>query len=570
MDASTPDPVICQLPDPSEDIAGVREAVAQFAAGELTEAELKHCCAPMGLYEQREAGLYMARVRLAAGAILPHQMHGLAEVSARYGNGILHFTTRQSLQVHGVPRHDLAEALVALQAAGLSTKGTGGDTVRNVATCPNTGVCPHQVFEVGPHAIALNEFLLPDEGSYQLPRKFKISLSGCASDCAGATVSDVGFIATIRDGARGFVVYAGGGLGARSAAAQLLEDFVPEADVLLIAEAIKRVFSQHGNRENRGRARLRFLIEERGFAVFEELYRQELAKLRETGLPELVLRPLPQPSLPKRPVSADSSLAEDAGFKAWVAANVTPQAQPGRHTVGISLPLGDIAAGVLRELSAVVESFGDGLLRATASQNASLRWVLTEDLPELYRRLAGLGLTGSEPAVLQNLVNCPGASTCRPGLLLSRGLAEAVADQLRASGLNLAAFADLSIKISGCPNACGRHPVADIGFSGMIRRVDDKPVPHYKVHLGGVVRAGKTRLARVAGTLPGRSVPAFLTDLLAVFASSPQFPDFTAFVDTHAVKISELVAAHEAVPAFDDDSSYYCEWGSDEAYSPKS
>jgi sulfite reductase (ferredoxin) len=571
MDCRNQTPELHTLPESlSEDIESIRQAAAQFAAGKITEAELKALCGPMAVCQERAGETYMLRPRLVAGVILPDQMRALAEVSARYGDGVLHFTTRQNVQVHGVPLADVAEALVALQAAGLATKGTGGNAVRNVATCPDTGVCPREAFEVAPHAIALTEFLLPDPVSFRLPRKYKIAVSGCDCDCAGASVSDLGLIATIRDGARGFTVYAAGGLGARSAVGQVLEQFVPEADIYLVAEAVKRVFNQHGNRQNRAHARIRFLVEDLGFAAFKDLYRQELAKLREEAPAEPAPRPLPQPNLPEPAGEQKAVVGGGADFEAWKARNVAPQSQPGRNLVSVLLPLGDLDASVLKALAEVVEDFGEGVLRATATQNVLLRWVRDDQLPALHVRLAELGLAQCEPLVLRNLVSCVGAGTCRPGLLFSRGLAAALSERLRAGTLDLAALGELRIKVSGCPNACGHHPVADIGFSGALRRVGERQVPHYTVHLGGVVQAGATHLAEVVGALPARGVPGFLVDLLAAFAASAQSSDFTAFVRGNEALIGDLLTRHAAVPAFEEDSSYYCDWGADEPYSPRS
>lgn len=571
MNAATPNPSIYHIPEGlAEKVAEISAAAAAYAAGEITEAEFKSLTGPMGIAEQRERGLWMLRPRLAAAAILPQQMRAVADISSRYGNGVLHFSTRLNVQIHGVPLAKVASALKALHAAGLATKGSGGNAVRNVFTCPETGVCRQQAFDIEPHAVALTEALLPDPQSYKLPRKYKIAISGCAQDCAGAAVADLGLIATVRDGLRGFVVYAGGGLGTRSAIGQLLEEFVPESDICLVAEAIKRVFNKYGNRENRGHARIRFLVQDLGFEKFAELYREELAQLRLEAPATPALRPLPQPNLPRQATHAVTGEPRGEDFQRWLCHNVEPQAQAGQNQVVLPLPLGDIPAAVFLDLAAVVEEFGDGVLRASPFQNALLRWVADDQLPVLYDRLAKLGLTESEPPVLQKLISCIGASTCRPGLLLSRGLATAIVEGLRESGLDLARLGDLEIKISGCPNACSRHPVADIGFSGAVRRVDDRRMPHYAIHLGGIVRAGGTRLAKVVGTIPGRSVPAFVVALLKEYAASPQLGDFPGFVDANEARIAELVAAHAAVPSFEDDSSYYCEWGSDVPYSPRS
>ncbi|MGE5532552.1 MAG: nitrite/sulfite reductase [Bacteroidota bacterium] len=569
MTPATPNPDVYRVPEGiAEHIARLRAAAAAFAAGEITEAQLKTITGPMGICEQRESGFWMLRPRLVAAALLPYQMRAMADISRRHGDGVLHFTSRQNVQIHRVPLAKVADALTALLAAGLATRGAGGNAVRNIGTCPDAGVCRQQAFDIAPYAVALTEFLLPDPASYNLPRKYKIAISGCARDCAGAAVADLGLIATVRDGERGFVAYAGGGLGARSAVGQLLEDFVPETDIYLVAEAIKRAFNKHGNRENRGHARIRFLIQDLGFDGFRKLYQEELAQLRIEAPQVPSLRPLPQPNLPQKTTAAPTA-AEGQHFERWMTTNVKPQAQAGQNQVTVPLPLGDMPAEIFEDLAGVVEEFGEGVLRASAVQNALLRYVGDEQLTALHDRLAQLGLTESEPPVLQDLISCAGASTCRPGLLRSRGLAQAVTENLRASGLDLASLGRLKVKISGCPNACSRHPVADIGLYGVVRQVEGRPVPHYSIALGGIERGGETRLALVVGTIPGRSVPQFLIALLKEYAASPQIGDFSAFVDTYEGDIARLIGAHAAVPSFEQDRSYYCEWGSDTPYLPK-
>ena len=563
MDRASQGPETYRLPESlPEDIEKVRQAAAQFAAGDLTEAQWKAVCGPMGICEQRTAGTYMIRLRLPAGVVLPHQMRALADVSARYANGTLHFTTRQNIQVHGVPLAALPEALLALQAAGLASKGAGGNAVRNIATCPEAGVCANETFDVAPYAVALTEFLLPDPLSYQMPRKYKIACSGCGRDCAGATLADLGLIATERDGVPGFVAYVAGGLGAHSAVGQLLEPFVPAADVFLVAEAIKRVFNQRGNRENRAHARIRFLVEDLGFARFKELYLAELTQLRQESPAVPALRP--SPHLAQQPGGGEAGdLTSDAGFQAWRARAVSSQAQSGHNLVALPLFLGDIEAKTFHALADLVAQVGDGVLRTNFTQNARLRWVTDAQLRGLYQRLAALGLTTSEPALLQNLVSCAGASTCRPGLCLSRGLAQAIAENLRASELDLDSLGELKIRISGCHNSCGRDETADIGFAGAVRRVDGHPAPHYTVLLGGRVQAGETRLGEAVGTLPARNVPSFLRDLLGAFAASPQFPDFEAFRKAAEGTVAGLIDLYAALPAFEEERDYYRDWGAE-------
>jgi len=558
-----------RLPDTlADDLEKLRQMVEQLKAGALAPERFRAFRVPMGVYEQRESGTFMLRVRLPAGGVLPHQMRALADVARRYSNGVLHVTTRQDIQVHRVPLESIHPALIALYEAGLATKGGGGNTVRNITACPRSGVCPNEVFDVTPHAIALTEFLLPDPLSFQLPRKYKIAFSGCRDDCAGATVNDLGLIAKRRDGVLGSAAYVGGGMGAHSRVADLLEEFVPASDIHLVAEAIKRVFDKHGNRKSKHKARLRFLIEQIGLDAFRGLYEKELAELRKAPPPCPELRPLPRPDHTSTPTAGPGPTGRPEDFDAWRAHNVSPQKQEGYKIVEIALFLGDINAGDLSSLADVVERHGERMLRTTQQQNLVLRWVRDNELGELHGELSALALADAPPAVLRNLVACAGASTCTLGICLSRGLASAVADALSCNALDLAALGDLKIHISGCPNSCGRHPVADIGLFGAARRVKGRLVPHYVVQLGGRVAEGETRLAEGKATVPARNAPSFLKGFLKAFSRSPQCPDFHAFLEDGGRRLArDLLVEWREIPGFEIDKNCYFDWGADEIFS---
>jgi sulfite reductase (ferredoxin) len=506
----------------------------------------------------------MLRVRLPAGAILPHQMRAVAVVSRDYGDGILHVTTRQDIQVHSVPLEGIHPALVRLSEAGLSTKGGGGNTVRNITACFDAGVCPGEVFDVSPYVAALTEFLLPDPASHRLPRKYKIAFSGCSHDCAGATVNDLGFVAGRRGGEAGFSVYVAGGMGARSRVADRLEEFVPATDIHFVAEAVKRVFDQHGNRKNRNRARLRFLVHSIGLEHFQELYHAELSELRRAGLPGLQVRALP--SRDRKSPSQEKPAAE--GFGIWRKRNVVPQKQQGYCLVHIPLMLGDIPADPLQKLADVVEAHGEGMIRTTQWQNMVIRWVPEGDLTGLHRKLAELGLAEALAPILRNTVACTGAATCKLGICLSRGLARAIADKLVRGGFDLDGLGELNLHISGCPNACGRHPIARIGMFGAARRLGGRLVPHYTVQLGGKVGEGETKLAQEAGSVPARNVPAFMVEFLEAFRRSAQFPNYDAFLEAGGRKVAEQLAAdYRSVPPFEEDKNYYFDWGAETPFS---
>jgi len=551
-------------PQCADDPQMFRRQIERYRSGAISAAELRAYRVPLGVYEQRESDTYMLRVRFPGGVLLPHQLRALAEVARRFGTGILHVTTRQDIQVHRVALDDVPAAFELLYEAGLSPRGGGGNTVRNITACSSAGVCPEEQFDVTGHAAALTEFMLPDPLSYQLPRKYKIAFSGCRRDCAGATVNDLGLIATRRNGTEGFTVYVAGGLGASSRVADLLEPFVAADSIHLVAEAVKRVFDKHGNRKNRHRARLRFLAEEIGLERLRELYRAELEALAASG-PSLPPRPVFRPPSPPAPTAA---LAPRDSFARWRRRNTSPQKQAGFHQAIIPLWLGDIPAERLEQLADLVARFGEGALRSDPAQNLLVRWIPTEQLPEVHARLEQIGLGAALPPVLRNLVSCTGAATCRLGICRSRGLANAIRNALQEASWDLDILGELRIHISGCPNCCGRHRIGNIGLYGAARRTAGRLVPHYVIQLGGQVAEGSTALAEGDRAVPARNVPALLVELLDAYRRQRGNGSFRQFAETagHTL-LEELADRYQQVPPFDRQPEYYHDWDAEEPFS---
>lgn len=567
------------------DLERLAEAKMRLERGEISAAEFRAIRVPQGVYEERGEQTFMLRVRLPAGLLLPRQARTLARVARVYGGGTLHVTTRQDIQVHKVPLDGVYPALVELAGSGLSTKGGGGNTVRNVTACAYAGVCSRELFDVTPEVERLTAALLPDPLSYRLPRKYKIAVSGCPEDCAGAAVNDLGFIARRQEGRPGFAVYVGGGMGAHSRVADLLDEFVPVEEAPRVAEAVKRVFDKHGNRRNRARARLRFLVEQLGVESFRALYQRELDGLVHWSArparrdPRPAVAPLPAEGAGEGttagPAAGTPQTAEEGApvgpaerYKLWLRRNVRPQKQSGCFLVHIPLPLGDVSAAALHGLAAVAEEYGEGYIRATQTQNLVLRFLRQEDLPALHARLDSLGLAEAPPPIVRNLVSCTGASTCKLGICLSRGLTAAVLAEFQEQELDLESWGDLRIHVSGCPNSCGRHPVADIGLFGAARRHEGRLVPHYVVQVGGGTGEGRARLAEGQEAVPARHVPALLAAFLRNFQGSTAFPDFQAFLAGEGrARLSQLCASLKVVPPISTDPRPYYDWGAAEPFS---
>src|ERR1039458_7219917 len=325
------------------------------------------------------------------------------------------------------------------------------------------------------------------------------------------------------------------------------------------------VRSKNGDRKNKHLARLRFLVEKIGLPAFRELYEKELSALRASPPAPLELRPLPQ--ITATPMNGEVK-SDSAEFNRWFAHNVAPQKQPGFFLVRIPLTLGDLPAGKTAALADILAAHGDHLLWATQSQNAGLRWITAAELPVVRQKLAALGLAEPEAPVLRNLVACAGASTCRLGICLARGLAKAVRSELSASELDLDSLGDFSIHISGCPNSCGRHPIGNLGFSGAARRMGGNLVPFYAVQLGGRGAEGKTRFGKNIGAVLAKNAPAFVRDLLTAWKRSPEAADFHQYVDDGGKKIAgEILARHQDVPPIASRKEFYHDWDADALFS---
>jgi len=506
MNASAFEPILRIPESVRQDVLAYRAHVETFLGGGTSAVAFRAYRVPMGIYEQRMSGHYMVRIRIGAGLVTTGQMQRITELSKRYGNGVLHVTTRQDIQMHDVKIEDTPDVLEGLLAAGLSARGGGGNTVRNVSACPGSGICPNERFAVAPHAIACAEYLLQDRSSFNLPRKHKIAFSGCREDCALASVADLGFFAAEKDDVKGFAVYAGGGLGTNPTVGVKIEDFVAETDVFEVAEAIKRLFDKHGNRANRHKARLRYVLGRVGEAEFVRMYKQERVALTEGGLagPVPELRDVLGPFQPK----ASTPGADD---EAPAMAGVLPEKTRGLYALHLTLGLGDVSADDLNAVADIADRHGSPLVRTTQLQNLLVSGIRGNDvraaMDELARRVKSLAPENPQ------LVVCTGAATCKLGLCLSRGLAtaiaEAVGDTARTGG------AAPTIRISGCPNSCGHHCVASIGFQGRAKRVNGRLMPCYDVMAGGKAGMGRAKLAEKIGTVPAKCVPEMMAQVLA-------------------------------------------------------
>ena len=508
-----------------------------FLGGEEPEETFKPYRLSYGIYGQRQEGYQMVRVKIPHGRLLAHQLEALASFSERYcdegeypgggGAGMGHITTRQDMQFHFVPLGSVPDAMRHLARAGLTTREACYNTVRNITGCPLAGACGTEAFDITPYAQAATDLFLRNPFCQNLPRKFKVSFSGCESDCALGAIHDIGAVARVVDGRRGFRLWVGGGLGNTPRPAQLLYDFLPVEDFYPVIEAIVRVFDAEGPRKNRNRARLKFLFDKlHTLESFRERVEAERAALPVDSVAfrileelearvgrEATLRARVRPA--PRATFAVDEVRRGVAFARWRTTNVGAHAVEGRAVVTIRLVLGDITADRLRVVAEAARRFSGGEARASVGQNLVLRDVRVEDLGAVYDVLQPHGLADSEAGGIRDVVTCPGADTCNLGITSSRGLGRAVGRWLEERRLvDHPELAGATIKASGCPNSCGQHHLATVGFYGNNKNVGDDPVPHYMLLLGGSVDERGAHLAQPLMRIPARRVPQALDRLV--------------------------------------------------------
>jgi sulfite reductase (ferredoxin) len=543
---------------------GEKTQTLAFPSGEITKG-------PATLWDAPG----MQRIKIPFGRMSPEQLEALAECAEEYSDGILHVTTRQDIQLHFIHIEDTPDMMRRLAAVGITTREACGNTVRNVTACPLAGVCRTETFDVSPYAHALTYFLLGHDDTQDMGRKFKVAFSGCHEEACGLTnFHDIGCIAKTRteDGQvkRGFAYYVGGGLGSVPYAAQLFDEFLPEEELMPMSQAITRVFARLGEKQNRQKARLKFLVKKLGFQEFKRLVLEERKQLRPDPRWAAYLADLhAADDRPLRPAGALPPGAHPEGFETWRRHNVLLQRQPGYAVAVVQLPLGDLTADQARALANIARRFTGDTMRTTADQNIVLRWVSEADLPELYRALVEAKLAETGAGTITDITACPGTDTCKLGISSSRALAAELREELVQLRLNEDQKAQgLHIKTSGCFNACGQHHVADLGFLGVSRNVNGRRVPHFQLVIGGEWTHNAGAFGLAIGAIPSKRVPDFVKKIVALYAEQKQDGEsFQVFVNRIGKKnIRAMVEALQVLPAYEQDPSFYSDWGDPREY----
>ena len=568
-------------PGMAADIEKFEDLLARYRSGELEEDRWKVFRLANGIYGQRQGGSnQMVRVKIPYGSLRPEQLEMLGTIAREYSRGWGHITTRQNVQFHFVALERIPALMRDLGAVGLTTREACGDTVRNVAGCHLAGACPFEVLDISPWAEATFRHFLRHPYGQRLPRKFKINFSGCATDCGQAMFNDVGVVAVTRarpDGTpeAGFRVFVAGGLGATPHPAQALEQFTARDDLLATIEAILRVFDHAGNRDNKLRARMKWLVDTLGI----DEVRTRVAKERRLllaaagwpgGVPPVVVESGDDPAGVSpaglgpagsaRPGSVPVEIGAGSPYARWERANVVRGVARGTVSAYAHCRLGDVTAEQFDGLAALQRRLG-AEVRVTNRQNVVFRGLDEDQLPALYAGLDALGLGRPGAELARDVVSCPGADTCNLAVTQSRGLASAIDTALDEAGL--ADVGGVRVNISGCSNSCGQHHTADIGFFGVERRAHGQSAPGYQLLLGGHLGNASVEFGRKALRLPAKACAEAAVRLVGRFASEREAAEpFAGWLDRvgGATAVAEGLADLAEFPDPTTDPGFYVDF----------
>jgi sulfite reductase beta subunit-like hemoprotein len=493
---------------------------AKFLAGETPEDQFIGFRLKQGVYGQRQEAVQMIRVKLPFGGVTPEQMEAFADLAELYAplrKG--HITTRQNFQFHHIPLPDAAKAIRMIGKVGLSSREACGNTVRNVTGDPWAGVCEGELFDPTPYVGAFVRYFVRNEVCQLLPRKFKVAFTSTDEDRAITNIHDLGFVPRIRevDGeqVRGFEIRTGGGTSIMPRVGAPFWEFasVDDGEFLKVSEAVLRIFDrQDFLRANRARARIKFLIDKVGIEEFRRMVDEELegdwVNERDFTPDALLFIDDEQANAPAKPLEHGSPNGDNREFDQFIASNVQPQRQEGFSTVEVKVTRGDLTPEQFRGLAALMRDHTGGYARTTVHQNLLLRWVRDESVYDVWRRLKELGLGDPGAHQITDVVSCPGTDSCKLGITSSMGLNAAVQERLEQMQVTDGLTRKIHVKMSGCPNGCSQHHIANIGFYGAAMKVGGRQLPAYIAHLGGNYEGGQVVMGhRLKARIPAKRVP---------------------------------------------------------------
>ena len=560
----------------AEEIAHFESEKERFRAGDFAETEFMRFRLRQGIYGQRQPDRQMVRVKVPFGGLTARQMEVLGEVSRRLAplkKG--HLTTRENVQFHHVPLDEVPELLRLIGDAGLTTREACGNTVRNVVAHPSAGVSKDEVFDVTPYAAAYARYFLRHPTTQNMPRKSKTAFSGSEKDEAMTPFHDVGLIARVRDGKRGFKIVVGGGLSTMPQMAETLTEFVPVEKYLLHAEAALRVFNrQDEERKNLMKARIKFTIKRLGIEKFREMVDEELKgdwANKKIDLDSLLFIEDESKDAPKISDNLLPEPAGDADYDHWKSSVVETQRQSGFNMVYVRVERGDIFEEQWQPLADIARQFAGGRARIDQQQNIVFRWVRDESIYSLYRALKEIGLANTGRETIRDIVTCPGTDSCKLGITSSMGLNKALGEKLDNMDLSDSLVSQIHIKASGCPNSCGQHHVANIGFHGAVMKGGGGQVPAYELFLGGASTDGPVRVGyRIRSRIPAKRAPEALEMVIDHYKSQRElgesFNEFMDRVGTQPFEDMFGVWKKEIGPLDREHIETYMDWGKTALY----
>ena len=533
----------------SQDIGKFGALATGYQDNTVSTTEFKAFRVPMGVYEQRKNEVYMARVRATGGFITPKQLISVIDIAKRNGSNLLHITTRAEIQILNLALPDVQNVLQELQAVGLATKGGGGNTVRNILVSEFSGISENEVFDTTPYAMALTDVVVPEADSYLMPRKMKIAFSSDENFIDYAGINDVGLVAQIKDGKRGFKVYIGGGAGSKPTVGWLYKEFMPVDDLYALIKGMKDFFNANGNRKDKYKARIRFIFYKLGQEETFRLIDQYFEKAKQTGI--------------KLDVKEDAYLSNVKNART----TVLP------FTWGNIWLNDDEQVERLKDILEFAAKHGEHTIRFTPKQNIRFRNIPETAFADFEKLLNAYSPAYSKPTVLNNIVSCTGADTCRLGICLSKGLADAIYKALEQSGFDLDLLSDARINITGCPNLCGQPLWADLGFVGKVLHTDHV-YPAYQIYIGANYTIAP-QLAQSIGSIAAYDTPKFVVDLVHKFTEVAETAEslgleinFGKWLRSNAGRKAAIsfIEKYSHVPLFSEDKNYYFDWGSDDVF----
>ena len=562
--------------------------VKLYRQGKLADDDFRRFRLQHGAYGSRLRPDYsMIRIKVPSGEITPEQLEKIATLSEAFSIGSAHVSTRQNIQLHWVQLEDVSEVMRGLVEVGLTTREACGNTVRNVMCSHFAGVCPNEVFDATPYSSAIAKFLLRNPMSQNLPRKFKINF-GCCNKHGLVRIADIGLVPDLRDGKKGFRIYLGGGLGAASFIGHLLEDFTSEEQLLSTCMATIRLFDRLGNRDNMARNRMRYLVNEIGWEKFQKMVLKERAivgmtvseftkNLYQVNFDDSYVPLKKSTKYNNLPIVETNISTTSNGYDRWLHTNVVPQKQENYFTIFITLGAGDITSSQLRSLALLIRKFSsESIARNTPQQNFAIRYIYNNDLPAVYKKLMAIGLANPGALTITSAVGCSGTTSCNLAITNSHRLAKEVQRTLLELGFDVDNdLRNSTIKISGCPNSCGQHEIATIGFFGGAARIENSMAPVYTMLFGGNGYEDEGKLGKAIMRVPAKRVIDVIKKIVELYKNEKSSSEtLDMWIDRiinnngngnikNMDDIKTLLTPVTQLPPFEEDQELYQDYGND-------